>query len=133
MEKKVEKTIVLLVDDEASFLEMMKERLGAWGYACLTATSGRKALELIKHKKVHLVVLDYIMPEMDGLAVLKEIRKEKKKLPVILFTAHPSEKALQDAKKLFVSAFVPKLSSRVDVQTSLKAALALAVAQHKQK
>lgn len=115
---------VLIVDDEVDYLALMKERIESWGYEVLLSESGKEALGIIKEKKPDIVILDYLMPGMDGTAVLKQIRKSNKDLPVIMFTAHPDMENIKDAQALGVSAFIPKLSSySSDIQATLRSAL----------
>jgi len=123
---------ILLVDDEPDFLKIIGERIRGWGYGLITAGNGVKAIELVKSEKPDVVILDYMMPEMDGLAALKKIRKTAKKMPVIMFTAFP-DNAIKGAKKLGVDAFIPKLSEYADTTTSLKASLELIIKRLKNK
>lgn len=121
------KTKVLIVDDEVDYLNLMQERVEFWGYEVIKATGGKEALALIKEKMPDIVILDYFMPEMDGLVVLKEIRKFDEKLTVIMFTAHADLKNIKGAYDLGVSAFIPKLSTySSDIQSSLRSALDMA-------
>lgn len=71
----MDKKKILVVDDEIEFLEMLRIRLEASGYNVLTSTNGEDALEKIKKEKLDAVLLDMLMPGIDGLAVLKKIRK----------------------------------------------------------
>ena len=119
------KTKVLLVDDEPDFLDVMQAALQSWGFEVILAQDGKQALEAVKTKKPSVVVLDYMMPVMNGVETLKKLRKIEATLPVILFTAHPNEDNMGNALGLRVSAFVPKLSEYTDTQSALKTALKL--------
>jgi len=79
---------VLLVDDEIDFVSTLAERLELRGVQARTAHDGRKALELIRQELPHVVVLDIIMPEMDGIQLLKEIKKIAPRVEVILLTGY---------------------------------------------
>jgi two-component system response regulator HydG len=115
---------VLIVDDEVDYLALMQERIESWGYDVVLAEGGKEALAIIKENKPDIVILDYLMPNMDGTAVLKEIRKSDQDLPVIMFTAHPDVKNIKGAQELGVSAFIPKLSTySSDIQATLRSAL----------
>jgi CheY-like chemotaxis protein len=118
---------VLLVDDEADFLELISGRIKSWGYEVKTSLSGKEAIEILREKDsaIDIVVLDYMMPVLDGVATLREIRQIDKDLPVIMFTAYPEMEVIKGADELGVSAFIPKLSAYSDVQSSLKAALGI--------
>ena len=119
----MKKVNIMLVDDELDFLEIMSAVIRGWNYDVITAPGGLEAIEMLKSKKPDIVILDYIMPEMDGIAVLKEIRKTDKKIPVIMFTAHPNMKVIKGTEKLSISAFIPKLSTYSDVSASLKSTI----------
>lgn len=82
--------IVLTVDDEPRFVRLIEANLLSAGYHVLTANNGPEALELIVAKKPNLVLLDVMMPEMDGFEVLDRIR-EFSNVPVIMLTAKGEE------------------------------------------
>ena len=78
---------ILLVDDEQDFRKIMSERITSWGYEVGSVSSGKEAVEEIKNKNADIVILDYMMPQKDGISTLKEIRQLNKEIPVIMFTA----------------------------------------------
>lgn len=79
--------IILVVDDEAELLEMVKSIFERAGFTqILTAASGKTALEICKEKQPDMVILDVMMPGMDGFATLRELRKTSK-VPVLMLTA----------------------------------------------
>lgn len=122
----MDKISVLLVDDNEDFLKLISMRLRKWGYDFYTAPDGKEAIQVIKEKKLDVVVLDYMMPDMDGVSVLKEIRNINPQLPVIMFTAYPNEEVISDTTQLGIAAFIPKLSIYTDSINSLKTALDMA-------
>jgi CheY-like chemotaxis protein len=75
---------VLFVDDEASILMMRRVVFEALGYSVLTAISGQEALEVFELNPVDAVVLDYMMPGMDGEETARCIRKLRSDIPIIL-------------------------------------------------
>lgn len=78
---------ILIVDDEIDLLEMIKSIFTQSGYTrILTATTGREALTLWLEEHPEMIILDVMMPGMDGFSVLKEIRKTSK-VPVLMLTA----------------------------------------------
>lgn len=81
---------VLVVDDEQAIADIIKFNLEREGYEVLTAKDGRDALNTLEESSVNLVLLDVMMPEMDGFTCLKEIRKDSK-VPVIMLTAKEEE------------------------------------------
>jgi len=101
---------ILVVDDEIDFLEMLRLRLEANDYSVVTAMDGNDALEKFKSEKPDAVLLDILMPGMDGLSVLKKIRKENSKIPVFIITAFSNEERFQLANKFNASGFIVKTS-----------------------
>lgn len=66
---------ILLVDDEPDILEIVGYNLSSEGYTVITAENGVQAVKLAKKKKPHLIILDVMMPEMDGIEACEQIRK----------------------------------------------------------
>jgi len=121
---------VLLIDDERDFLDVMSVRIRSWGYKVITADSAKEAMAVINigtlDEKPDVVILDYLMPEIDGVTLLKQIRASDKNIPAIMFTAYPDARALAGTQKLNVFAFVPKFCAYSDARETLKAALVMA-------
>ncbi|WP_300348440.1 response regulator transcription factor [Clostridium sp.] len=84
---------VLIVDDEEHIRELIKFNLKKDGYETEVAVNGREALEKINENKFDLILLDLMIPEIDGLEVCKEIRKneETEDIPVMIITAKGEE------------------------------------------
>jgi CheY-like chemotaxis protein len=120
------KFTILLTDDEPDFCEIMAVRIKSWGYDLLIASNGEVAVTTVKEKKPDIVILDYMMPDMDGVSALREIRKLNEKIPVIMFTAYPDERSIKGAETLGVLAYIPKISLYSDAQIALKTAIHLA-------
>lgn len=99
---------ILIVDDEIEFLEMLRLRLEANNYEVITAMDGEEALNRIRKDKPDAVLLDILMPGIDGLDVLRRIRKEDKKLPVFIITAFSNEERFRLANKFNASGFILK-------------------------
>ena len=77
---------ILICDDERDIVAALKIYLEAEGYATFAAYNGREALETLRREKIHLLLLDVMMPELDGIAALSRLREESN-VPVILLTA----------------------------------------------
>ena len=77
---------VLVVDDEASIRRILETRLSMIGYYVVTAANGEEALLRFKEEAPNLVLLDVMMPKLDGYGVCREIRKESD-VPIIILTA----------------------------------------------
>ncbi len=82
-----EKASVLVVDDDANFLNTMAKILGVKGYAVTKAENGLRALELVRGGAFDAVLMDIKMPVMGGVEACKEIKKINPELAVILMTA----------------------------------------------
>ena len=81
---------VLVVDDEPYFLELFRNRFSRRGVNVLEAGNGNDALDILDHESVDVVVLDVLMPGMDGIETLKEIKKHHPFMEVIMLTGHGS-------------------------------------------
>lgn len=84
---------ILIVDDEEHILELLEYNLEQEGYEPIKADTGEKAIEILEKEEVDLVLLDWMLPGINGIDVLKNIRSSDKinKLPVILLTAKGDE------------------------------------------
>lgn len=78
---------ILIADDEAKIIRILALQLAAEGYEVLTAENGTEAVKLALKEDIALAVLDIMMPEMNGIDAMKEIKSQKGELPVILLTA----------------------------------------------
>jgi len=80
---------ILIVDDKLEVVELVKATLEGEEYQIIDASDGREALEKIGKEKPDLVLLDIIMPKMDGFEVLSEVKKnpKTKEIPIIMLTA----------------------------------------------
>ena len=87
------KKTVLVVDDQPKVLKFVEIDLKLRGFIVLTTISGETAVKLVKDKKPDIVLLDMVMPGMDGVEVLKALRKFTD-LPIIAFSASPGNQDL---------------------------------------
>jgi len=81
---------ILVVDDEPSILEFIKANLEARGYQVFEAANGQAAIRTAEKEKPNLLILDIVMPEMDGFEVCRKIR-EWSKVPIIMLSAREGE------------------------------------------
>jgi two-component system, OmpR family, alkaline phosphatase synthesis response regulator PhoP len=85
---------ILVVDDETQIVEICRDYLTAAGFAVLTATDGTRGLAVARHERPDLIVLDLMLPGMDGLDVCRELRRDSGGLaavPIIMLTARVEE------------------------------------------
>lgn len=89
----MEKKVILTIDDEPHILELLEYNLAKAGYKVLRAETGEKGLEVLRSAQVDLVLLDCMLPGMDGMEVLREIRADLQLslLPVMMLTAKGEE------------------------------------------
>lgn len=114
---------ILAVDDEPSMLRLLEISLRQAGYQPLTAKDGEEALEVILAQKVDCVVTDLHMPRMDGLQLLKEIRKTDSELPVIIVTAQGEIKSAIEAMKNGASDYILRPFDLEELELAIKRAL----------
>lgn len=115
---------ILVVDDEADFLKMIRMKLEGQ-YEVITASSGKEALSVINSAHPDAVLLDLVMEGMDGLEVLKTIRKTDKALPVFIMTAFSDLDRVNKADKLKSSGFIVKTDDLEKELRSIHSALGL--------
>jgi CheY-like chemotaxis protein len=115
-----------VVDDEIDFLEMLKLRLEANNYAVVTALDGKEAINKFKQEKPDAVLLDILMPGIDGIDVLKKIRKDNPHIPVFIITAFSNEERFKLANKFNASGFILKTSDLQAEIGNITSALAIA-------
>jgi two-component system alkaline phosphatase synthesis response regulator PhoP len=84
---------IAIIEDEANIVELVKYNLDREGYRTISAGNGKKGLDLIKQEIPDLVILDLMMPELDGISVCKQLRADPqtKNIPVIILTAKSEE------------------------------------------
>src|SRR5512146_1318115 len=99
---------ILIVDDEPFNLDLLEQELTDRGYEVERARSGTEALQKSESLRPDLVLLDYMMPGMNGLDVLAELRGGESDLPVVMMTAHGSVELAVQAMKLGAYDFVLK-------------------------
>ena len=91
---------VLLVDDEEEFVKALAERLKMRDLRSDTVLDGEEALSYVEDQEPDVMVLDLKMPGIDGMEVLRQVRKAYPNIQVIILTGHGSEKDEEEAKRL---------------------------------
>ncbi len=101
---------VLLVDDDLTLREMYEERLKTEGFNIIQATNGEEALVKARESKPHIILLDIMMPKVNGFDVLKELKadEELKNIPVIVLTALIQDVDRVQGKKLGAADYIVK-------------------------
>src|SRR3989304_2015941 len=99
---------VLLVDDEEDIIEVIRDRLEAYGFTVVTAGTGVEALKTLSMERFDGVFLDVKMPEMGGLEALEEIRKKDQRIPIIIITSSSTRESAIEALAKGANDFVLK-------------------------
>lgn len=110
---------ILVADDDSDSRDALAEALKRRGYRVVEARDGEEALHRIEKGNVHLNVLDYHMPGLDGLEILQHLRRLHRELPSILMTAQPSEELRQRAFELGATDFRVKPLDIFDLRTRI--------------
>ncbi len=108
---------IMVVDDEKNILKLYEMELQDEGYTIVTANSGKEALEVFERENPDIVTLDILMPDMDGIQVLRYLKEKKPSLPVIMLTAYD----YRDDFSVWVSdAYVVKSSDLTNLKAAIK-------------
>jgi len=101
---------ILFIEDEVDHIEMIKTRMEAYGYEFLSATDGEEGIKIACEKKPDLIILDIIMPKMDGYAVCYALKQsdETRSIPIIIFTASGAKKLEQKCIEMGANEIIHK-------------------------
>ena len=97
-----------MVDDGEDLCRLFAESLGREGFQVVAARSGHEALALVELEPPDLIVLDLVMQEMDGLEILRRLRKRAEAVKVVVLTAHGTAQRVREAMALGVREFLGK-------------------------
>ncbi len=116
---------ILVVDDDENAVEILTRMLAREGHTSVAASSGAQALETLRRENVDVILLDVMMPGMDGLEVCRQLREDERlrQIPVILLTAKDDMDTRTRAMELGVSEFLTKPVNRRELFTRIDAQL----------
>ena len=116
---------ILVVDDEFIFIELVGKWLKSDGYEVIVAGDGLEGLEKANKEIPDLIVLDVMMPKMDGYTMLKEVRKSEaiKDVPVILCTGKAQKDYVEMSQGIGVDAYMTKPVHPVEFLSKIKTLL----------
>lgn len=114
---------ILIVDDHKGVLDFITLLLSKHGLTALAVSSGAECLEIVKSRRIDLIILDVMMPVMDGLQVCQELKKISPAIPVILLTARDDIMTRAAAMDLGVSEFVAKPINNSDLLNRIRTQL----------
>ncbi len=101
---------ILVTDDSPTIVAMIKELLGSNGYSVVTASDGQEALEVTKKEAPDLIILDLMLPKVDGYKVCAMLKFDKNysKIPIIILTARAGESDKELGVEVHADAYVTK-------------------------
>ncbi len=111
---------VLAVDDDARVLTTLEAMIASLGYSCETAVSGEEALGMIRANHYAIVITDIMMPGMDGMELLREIKRDHPEIDVISMTGYSREYSFTDVIKAGASDFICKPFSRDELDAKVR-------------
>jgi DNA-binding NtrC family response regulator len=115
---------VLIVDDEEQFVQQLAERLRLREYDVTTALNGEQALKTIKKYNFDVVILDVAMPGIDGIETLREMKKIKPLIEVIMLTGHATVESAIEGMKLGAFDYLLKPTNTEDLVMKVNSAYA---------
>ncbi|MBF0588993.1 MAG: response regulator [Magnetococcales bacterium] len=99
---------ILIADDDEIFGENLKEILQRHGYDVARVTSGRSAIERLQEESFDLLLLDLVMPQLNGITTTQDLRKQKIDIRIIIMTAYASREISDTARESGVQGFIKK-------------------------
>ncbi len=109
---------ILVVEDEEGLRLLYEEELKAEGYEIVTAQNGKEAVQRLEEVKPDLIILDIVMPVMDGMEALGRLLKKERKIPIIINTSYPGYR--EDFMSWAADAYVMKSSDLGDLKEKVK-------------
>ena len=116
--------LVLVADDDKDILQLLRLRLELLGYAVVQAVNGVEALELARLQEPALAILDVMMPGLDGLEVVRQLRAGNSRIPVILLTARIQESDVSAGIAAGADAYLGKPFDAADLRAKVHELLA---------
>ncbi len=114
---------LLIVDDDEAIRELLKEFFQGLGYKVTIAANGAEALSVAGEHDFDCVVSDNVMPDMNGLELLEELRKHKKNMPFLMITGYPSIETAVEVMKQGAYDYITKPLQLEDVRIKVERAL----------
>ncbi|MFQ6137462.1 MAG: response regulator [Candidatus Hydrothermarchaeales archaeon] len=111
---------ILIVEDDPQMLEGLTESLAEEGYEITSVLTGKEAIEKVKKEDFDVVLTDLVMPGLDGMDVLKEVKRTKPRTHVVMITAFATIENAVDAMKNGASDYISKPFKIAEVQTAIK-------------
>ena len=113
-------TTILIIDDNPDDQTHMSDILKEEGYETITAGMGPEGIQICREKHPDLITLDLVMPDMNGIEILREFKKEFPEIPVVMCSAAGLEQVVALALRVGAVGYIVKPYERETVLTSLK-------------
>jgi DNA-binding response OmpR family regulator len=108
---------ILIVDDDQNILRLYKEELEEEGYQIVTASNGQEAMDQFEKETPDLVTLDILLPDVDGIKLLRQMKEKRPRMPVIMSTAYD----YRDDFAVWASeAYIVKSSDLTELKSAIK-------------
>jgi len=113
---------ILIIDDEPDFIDAVRMRLEANGYEVISSTDGQNGIEKAKKEKPNLILLDLVMPRLNGIEALAMLKSDLRtaNIPVVILTAKAESEYALDAGRLGASDYLVKPPSMQKVVETVK-------------
>ena len=128
--EKLKTLTILYAEDEEGIRKKITNSLGYYAKEVIEASNGEEALRLYREKKPDIIFTDIMMPKMDGIEFVKEIRKENVEIPIVILTAHTDKKYLLSAIDLYLEQYIIKPINLKDLKNSLERSLSVISKNH---
>ncbi len=115
--------VILIIEDDISILRGLKDNLEFEGYQVISATDGQVGLKTAREKHVDLLLLDIMLPGMNGYEICRRLKKEKPDLPIIMITARGSEMDTVAGLDMGADDYIPKPFSIPELLARVRAVL----------
>ena len=114
---------ILVVDDDAIVIKSCKRILEAEGFEVSTVPSADDALEAIKNYDFDLLLIDVKMPKRDGMYLMREVKKSRPEVPIIIMSGYPTPETIAEVLNLGANLFIPKPFRPDELMKSVREAL----------
>ena len=114
------KATILVIDDDENILKVLKTTLNANDFEVYTKSKSLEAIEIFKTNKIDFVILDLIMPELNGVEMYKKLRVIDKDIPIILMSAYPEAMEISKMNIEALGNHIKKIQKPIDTDILLK-------------
>ncbi len=110
--------VILVIDDERLILELVKITFETKGYKVFAALDGKNGLEIARQKHIDLIILDLMMPDMDGFEVFHKLQQntDTKNIPIVVLTARSQRLDKEKAQELGINNYIVKPFEQTEVE-----------------